>query len=541
MKKIINWNRFIVILVIAIIVAGISILHVIVGYAKTPGGMVYLWTGHYYLDYFEYVQAIVQGMRGKWLWENYFATDDPTRSFLGIWQYLLLGKIGKIFHLDPISTYWLEVFLFSFIFAILIFQIIKKLMPDSLFVHKLCAFFLSLFAAPFYQIVKDSTQWKLISYGFWNDRNIFWERFESIPYHTISHILSLLVILLLADSLEKAHRLTSRSVLFRGLLGGFILIYLLLFSPSSALLLILTIFLVTFVYSVWSLKQKQKKYQNLILFAGIIFVLVIPVGILIRNHLNSTASRLVLEFESGWQERPGFRLMILTLGPVLIASFFGISNFLMRMTAIRFIFLSLLTISYGIFFSPVASYLGTTNTRFLTPLSYILFSTMAVLRFKSARSAIVVTFILLLFFLPANIEGFRSILNDRNISSPISYLPKGIIEGFRYLDKISEKGNALTTPSQFLGSVLPIYTDRHVYVARHNTTPNYIEKNIRASNFYLGTMTKGEALEFLSKNNLKFVVLTSIEGYEVKPLYLYSFLKEIYKNKDIVIFEVKKS
>ena len=94
------------------------------------------------------------------------------------------------------------------------------------------------------------------------------------------------------------------------------------------------------------------------------------------------------------------------------------------------------------------------------------------------------------------------------------------------------------TPSQFLGTVLPIFVRRRTYVARQIITPNYIDKNIRTSNFYLGAMTDQEALSFLRKNGLRFVALTSIEGYDVKQLFKYPFLKEIYRNKDIIIFKV---
>ena len=147
-----------------------------------------------------------------------------------------------------------------------------------------------------------------------------------------------------------------------------------------------------------------------------------------------------------------------------------------------------------------------------------------------------VTFFLL-FSLPPNISAFVEKLNDKNLNSPISYVPKGIVEGFKFLDRQPQRSNVLLTPSQFLGTVVSAFTDRRTYIARHAATPDYLDKNLRTSNFYLGAMSDDQALDFLKKNDLQFVVLTSIEGYDVNLLFRYPFLREIYRNKDIIIFK----
>ena len=203
-------------------------------------------------------------------------------------------------------------------------------------------------------------------------------------------------------------------------------------------------------------------------------------------------------------------------------------------------------ISFALFYSSLDLILKTHNGRFLSPLSYILFAVIAVFgiekisEFFSVKNKskvfILLPMFLLIFSLPANISALKEKLVDKNLNSPITYLPKGIIEGFKFLDKQPEKGNVLLTPSQFLGTVIPAYADRKTYVARHAATPNYIEKNIRTSNFYLGGMTDQEAMDFLKKNGLRFVVLTSIEGYDVQQLYRYPFMEELYKNRDNLIF-----
>ena len=103
---------FISVLCFALMVAILSILHVILGFAKTPPGTVYLATGHYYLDYYYYLQFVAQGLRGYWLPHQYSAIDDPSIYFQ-LEPYVLFGQLFRIFHLSPIIVYWLVVFLMT--------------------------------------------------------------------------------------------------------------------------------------------------------------------------------------------------------------------------------------------------------------------------------------------------------------------------------------------------------------------------------------------------------------------------------------------
>lgn len=540
--KEINLNKFSLVLIVTFIVSVLSILHVIIGYAKSPPGIVYMWTGHYYLDYFQYVQAIAQGMQGKWLLENPLSIEDNSKTFLGMWQNLIFGKVGQFFRLSPIATYWLTVFTLSFLLGLLIFKFIKRLLKDEAFSKQLIAYILTLFAAPFYKVIKDNGKVIVQIYSFWSDKGVLWKRFDSIPYHLTAAILSILVLIWAGDTLEKINTLSARSILFRAIGISLTIIFLLTFSPASALLLVSAIGVYnSFLFFKFLFKKQIKFLGKIILFTSIIVAFVIPAALFIKTTIMSSYYRIAFDFEKGWQVKFGLSQFFLTHGPLSLLAFLGIKNYLQKANHIRLLFLVFVLVSYVLFFSPVPVLLSTTNTRFLSPLSYTLFAVLTILWIKGLKSQIIVVVLLMLFFLPANITAFQNIINDKNIFSPISYLPKGMIGGFKYLNTIPEKGNVMLTPSQFLGCVLPIYTDRKVYVARHNITFKYMEKNITASNFYLGAMTDDQAHEFLEKNGLKFVVLTSIEGYDVKPLYRYPFLKEIYKNKDIVIFKLKPS
>src|SRR3989339_1227415 len=112
MKKIFKSKEFpewLTVITLSIIISTLNVIHVIIGLAKNSNGFTYLATGHYYLDYFEYLQHISAGIAGRWLPMNYFTTD-PSLVDWRFFPYILLGKISWIFHMSPMIAYWIAIF-----------------------------------------------------------------------------------------------------------------------------------------------------------------------------------------------------------------------------------------------------------------------------------------------------------------------------------------------------------------------------------------------------------------------------------------------
>lgn len=534
----INCNRFFIVLNIAIIASILNVLHVILGYAQTPPGQIYLGTGHYYLDFFEYLHAVSQGMRGNWFFENYFINEPAPNILFGKWQYLMIGKVGNIFHFSTVFTYWLSVVILSIVFSLLIFKIISSLLSNESFNRQLIAYILTLFAAPFFLLSKNTTGIKIIVFEFWNDKSVIFKRFGSLPHYYLSNIIILLTMLLAANTINEISALSKRSLIARVIIIVSIVLFLLTFSPSSFFLIVMSLFLTGVFLFIGYLKNNKKNIRRLLIFFGTIFFLILPIGILVKNYLTNDYYAWVSQVERAWQIHPLLTTVLLVTGPILIFALLGISNYFKKLTPIRILLLSFVLISYGVFFSEIAFYLGTTNTRFLTAISYILFGCLTALSLKRIKTLFYITILLLILFLPPNIETFRTMLTDRNIFSPITYLPKGMMDGFNFLDNISDNRVVLTSPSQFLSMVVPTFTGKYVYLFRPGGI-DYQQRANSADAFYLGLLDDKSTEDFIKKNNIGFVILTSIEGYSVYSLRKYSFLKEIYKNNDIVIFEVK--
>lgn len=525
-----NFYQLILVINIGLITSIINIFHVIIGYARTLPGQVYMATGHYYLDYFQYLQALSQGWHGHWIYENYYGTDVRLKTFFGMWQYLIIGKIGRLFNLSPIVSYWGSIVFFSIVLSVLIFLVIRKLLIDKPFYWQLAAYILTLFAAPFFRIINQNGHLVVSAFRFWNDKAVLVERFGSIPYHLTDQIIILTVMLLLADCLDRISGLSAKSLVLRISAIIFLFIFLLTFSPAYFVLGISALVL-TLIWLFFSKKSFLK-----IKFLTIILSILLPLGLLIKTFYMDKLYAGVSQTESGWQVHPPFLDVLLTTGPILLFFWLGLKNYFRQLTSIRMIFFNFVFSSYLMFFSPIALYLGTTNTRFLSSLNYILLAVLTVAGIKKLKSLVIISLILLLLFIPGNIEGIKSKINDRNLSSPISYLPQGIVQGYQFLNSQPGKKAVLTTPAEFLGIIAPIYTGKPVYLARPGQLEYYQKADLTAR-FYLGLMEEKQAEEFLQKNSIEFITLTSIEDYPVDKLFRYKFLKEIYKNNDIIILK----
>lgn len=534
-------------MLVAFSVGVLTVLHVLVGFAKTPGGMIYLWTGHYYLDYYYYLQFIAQGLRGYWLPRQYSATDDPSIYF-HLEPYIVIGQLGRFFHLNPISAYWISVFLLAVILALSIFLLIREVLKDRPFYLQFSSYLLALFAGPFFKLASTPAGLQINSFDYWASYGNFFKKFEPVPHHLIAHILTLITFLVYVRYIKDREKNILKTARYAFLLS-LIMVVELSFYPFQAMLVFAAIVITSFFYSLYYLMKRQiRSSLSLLVFTCSVVVLSLLAGVLLKNIYDKTILfAKIKEMEVAWRNKVPIEAVLLNLGPTFILSLFGLKEFVKKINAMAVLLVAFVLMSFILFYSPLDRVLNTHNGRFLSPINYILLGSLGglgifylSLHFGHLQKYLFVflTFLFLLFSFPPHIQAFLNIVRDKNLDSPISYLPKGIVDGFKFLAKYQEKGDVLMTPSQFLGTVLPAFTDRRSYVSRHPETPNYIEKNIRTSNFYLGAMSNREAHEFLQKNGLNFVVLTSIEGYEVKPLYRYPFLKQIYRNRDLVIFKL---
>src|SRR3989344_458312 len=202
---------------IAFIAATLSILHVLIGNANTPADSVYLWIPHYYLDYFVFVGGIAQGMRGNWLLENPYSVGDQSRTIMAWWQYILYGKISALFNISPLIFYSLVIFLLTFAIVWLMFFIIQKILKEKSFRYQVLALIFVLTAGPFFNLNRSGVGFPIVPHNFWNSHATFFDRFDPVPHHLLSTLISLTLILAFAKVLEKIKEYPIKKVLWSGI------------------------------------------------------------------------------------------------------------------------------------------------------------------------------------------------------------------------------------------------------------------------------------------------------------------------------------
>jgi len=525
-------HKTLTILNISLFISLLSILRIIFGYANTPTNFTYLAVGHYYLDYFEYLQQTAQGMMGHWTVLNQFATDDPSQTVLGWGQYLIIGKIAKFFHLSVVTGYWLSVFFLAFLSILSIYLIIKKLLPNLSFYHQLSAWFFCLFAAPFINS-------KFVSYDFWYAPMSFFHRFGGVPHHLLTGILTVGILIMSADIFNRLDTVIFPRLIKKILAVTGLLFLLLTFAPLQVVNLISAISLLGLIFLI-----NNKAVKNLVYFLLIIVLTIFPVALLIKmSHDSGGLFQRAIAWESAQENHPKLLLIFLTTGPVMIFALAGLRRYLKEISNIKLLLLFYVVFSYLYFATPLARYFGTFNGRFLSPSIYILFGSLAILGiieianwFGNKRKILTTVLIIILlgYFIWITFVIFISF-------GPVdqtSYLPNSIYSGMKFLGKQADRKAVLTSPDKYFGMIVPVFADKNVYIARPIFTPDFENKLNIADQFYQGNMSFDRAKKFVQDNQIGFVFLTFMEKYQPEDIEKYQFLKIIYNKENVRVYQV---
>ncbi len=542
-------NRLIIVVFLAFFVAFLNVLKVIIGALNITKGTAYLAVGHYLFDYFVYIHHIAQGMRGHWLVDNPYTPFDQSKTFIAFGQYLLMGKLAWIFHWSPYFTFWFILFVLTVILSLLIFYLIKRLLPNEKFYIQISAWLLSVFATPFVKIANIENHLKIIPYEYWYAPMSIFHRFGVLPHQVISIILIILVLLLTDRVISRFDNLKCPQLIYKTLVIGLLLIFMLTFVPFQVINLISSFLIVGWIYfNLYLLKNNKKNILKLIIFLGLILTIIIPTAIYIKFSIQSIGSFTRASiWEITQQNYPGFWEFITVAGPILIFIPFGIGSFLKSATPLKFLFIFFTLVCYIYFYSPLAVLLGSHNGRFVNPVVYVLFGVLAVLGIKTVSNLVTKKPILFTGFVVVLLGYFLTITWVYYKLLPgintLSYLPKELITGIKILELRSDNKAVLTSPATPLGVIVPVIVDRKVYLGNFIATPDYNNKTVIAHQFYEGLMSNEKAKQLVAENNIGYVILSSLDtnrygNYKASALEAYSFLKKIYENKEVKIYKV---
>lgn len=532
------------ILLLCILVSAISIMHVLVRHTFVPQGYVDLFIGHFHIDYLTYLKWIAVGVRGDIFAGLYQGTDSIIA--LHQWPHIALGMLGGILGLTPWTIYWLAVFVLSAVLLMPIFYTIDELVGEGRLYLKMCAFLISVFSSPFYIFQKVQNVWQITSFDYWYGPGVFSRRFEVIPYHLLSYIVAVVIILLIARYLSGVHNASFTTSAKR--IVSILLLFLLLatFSPFSVITLFTVFMIVQLIYVRGTHKMRA------LYFAILTMTIVLSASLFIKNLYGSVfLFQNVSAWERQYYQSIDLVFMILNIGPIALFIPFGIKLYFKKISPLSLVLFIYVCVSYIFFISPVARFLGTHNLRFLTAINYIplsvlfVYGTGVVISFFKLNKKIwtigIVGIMLLYFSLFNGTLLYRRALNtDPSLPlTNISFISPGVLEGFSYIANNNSKKAVLTHPNEFFGQVVPIFLPNKVVIGEPLSTYDYWRKATVASELYLGRLNDEAAKDFLKKNNVGYVVITSIDKVPRETLKKAAYLRIVFENDEIALFETQ--
>ena len=531
---------------IGILASLLNIFNILFWAFQIPPKKIFLWVGHYFPDYLTYIQVMTQGARGSWLVDNFYTTDETTGIFLGWWPDLILGKISRIFHISQPFTYWLAVVVFSLILSLLIFYIITLVFPQKAVLVPISAFLLTLFSGPFFEYKSG----QFFPYDYWYAPTILFKRFGSIPRHILDQILALLAFIFLVKTISDIRRLSFPQIILRAFLVALPIQIMLTFSLLSAVIAI-TFFVIGIYYLLFSFLRARELFVRFFIFFFTLALLIAPVALLVKSQAHQPGPLLRgAQWDLSMQAQFTPAFLVLIVGPLLLLTPFGLIKYLKSLSPIRLLLAIFLCVSLVILYTPLGPFLGSASIRFFSPLNWIVFSVLAVvgieflsqfLKFKKTRLTVIfVTSLLLLYAVPSHIAFNQGrIKTDRESLHFFNYFPEELYQGFAYLDTHGTlPGAVLNRPEGSLGLVIPIFTKHKAYISPTLFTIGVDKKWTLTLQFYQRKMTPDEALNFLTQNDIDYVIWTYWDG-SADPPPSYEFLNPIFKNEAITVYQLK--
>lgn len=537
MKKIPQW---LTVMTLSVIISTFNIIHVIIGLAKTPTGFTYLATGHYYLDYFEYLQHIAAGIAGRWMPINYFTTDLNPVDWRFI-PYILIGKVAWVFHLSPVTVYWISIFFITLFTLIGFYYLINLMLQNEALYLKIVAFLLAVFSGPFYQMFIKGGQLVLNPFDFWYGPAAFTRRFEVIPYHALGLLLLLIIIIFINKIWKNIHNTSFKLLLINSFWVSLLSVALMTFSPLTLASLIPALLIISGIYFI---KFKRDRLK-IIIFNGILLMTTVPFALILRRNIGYGG----ISFELNWISHDPWWFILLNLGPIILFFPLGIKEYLKENNFLRQILIIFTLVSFGLFFSPAAYYLGTHNLRFFSSISYVFYGVLTVIAIKKIslffknKSKIIILLISSILIFYSSFLTFYTLYKRTSGLDPTTpqtiwtYLPSPIIEGLELLQNYPP-GNVLAGPYGGIGMFVPTFSYKKVYVSHPAGSPDFEKKQSFAYLFFSGKMTSEEAEKFLKENDISFVILTSYDNFDSKIIDDYSFLRPVFIKPSITIWKV---
>lgn len=546
------FNYFLIALTVSFILSLLNSTTFFISLFNEPKNTIYMGTIHYWEDYFFYLNHFFQGAHGAWLTVNRYTTEMTSPSYI-YWTNILLGKIGGILGISPIISYNMSILALSFSALLLSFFTLLILIPQSPSVA-FYAFLIGNFSTSLINRVHASgggmTWWP---FQIWRTPHFIFDRLGGAAHQQIQTILSYLFFLMYFSNPQSSRTqkvyywgsiltmalLTTinpiQSTYFIGILIGVKILYKIIHSPHEL-----------FTPATWMIISSKRIQIGLLTLTTLIFFFITSQLLNGPPHIQSKL------WEAHQHSYTTLPFLLVSIGPVFFLGLVGLLSRIKKLTDFELFGILLILSGYVIFMSKIPQLVGFSNLRILFPASYIfwgLFGAYGIHYIAQILSPkihlsknILQSLVLLLFFLitlPSVIwEVSLKIPKKSDFQDPLIFMPEKIVDGFSYLSTRLPYGDiGIANPYTRLDNVLPALSGHTTYSGHMLATVNNEVKQSEVKQLYSLLYGANNAASWLSEKHIKYVIFTSLDGNRNAFESRYSFLRKVYENEDVGVYQ----
>lgn len=506
MKKITYLTIFLTISGIVILVNLLPNYH---GWLNTPTDFFFSGQASWFdpWDINVYVAAIKWGQKDNILLQNLYTTDIQKSAFI----YPMYTLLGKLFSkTNPFLLFHLLAIVTGFLLCVGIFLLAYSLLNNAY--HSLIA--LALIS------LGGGLGWLFVNKFYSADLFITSFTFTSAfqrPHEAVGILLYMTSLILFSFSVQRINLVVNVFTLFT-------LFLLVFYYPYY----ILSYAIISGIYTLTIVNKKGSLQPVFTL--GIDLFLSSLLAFFYLAHLKSSGFTSVTTQNL---TRPG--LTAIALGYGIFLPLYIYQLFALKIKEDKKIFLNIwFLVSLLLSFFPFGF------TRFyLRGLFFplVLLSLMAVpgICKKTHISKQFIVLVLLIFTPLSSFYIFHKRITEVDKSNKWFYQPLDIKKGFKLLENSKNDG---VLAGYVLGNYIPAHTGKRVYFGHLIQTPNAEEKVTAIANFFSGKLDPLQALRFLQKNKISFIIYSN-EEKNLGELN-YKFLKKTYSSDNMKIFMIDK-
>lgn len=543
-------SEYIIVGITSIVFIFISIFPNVKLFLKTPPGTVYTFLHNSISDYPYYISFTRQGLFRNSTTDQ-FTTENQTDGYIHIF-YLTLGKIGSIFRLDPISSYFTSRILLGFIFILTSYKLISIYLSERW--QRLTAYLIFLTSSSLPKVVNVKNGLDLWPYLYWWTEMDPWQRITFIPHFLMGHIglVGITVLLVQLFRTKKIHYLIIAVTV--GFITG------LAHPPSLGMVYYIFSLYIFLQIGINVIKEllKLSNFKKLIfvirdsnflilILYSIFILLTIPSLIYILKTTSTVFPWTLMKAQESLFYFIPLDEYLLSIGLLLPLGCLGILTVLLNYKELtkknREIIILILWVVIDIVMIPLSRYISVTavinkiptfaNIRYLSMAIQLPLSVLAVIFLRKIEDRRIIFWgVLTVFTVMTTLMDYSSLKAQLTDYVPVPqfvYPSVGLTNSFKYLDKSTKMTDAILADLQ-TSQILPLYAKNRVYFGQSIYTLYNGSKGETVNRLFAGQMKECEVADLFGINGIIYVM--TVNTAESDAINKYAIFQNYYSSED---------